>query len=742
MQALAKLQICFQANPRDLDTLGLLARAFTQIGQAAKAIEVQKEMARIARDTGKTDLFQRARREAAEARAERRGREAARRADRRCRRRSPPPAQRRRRSAPRRTAADVAEAVATSYEDVGDERHRVRRAADSSSARSRRSRARTTATSSSRAAIEVVEEVDEPPTAAGSHEQIARILTDAASLPTRGLAREGHRDAAHRPRDRAPVASKPTRCCETCCSRSAQHDAGRRADDRASPSSQVDGLDGEAAARTLQEALVARSGERRAPEDAARAGLRARRGAGRRGSRRAATRGRRGPTPAALELRPGGAAPLVRPRRDRPGGRRARARTPSRASARSPAAPRGGPAAVDDMDDPFGDARCRASRSSGAPESDAAFELRGAGGRAPIRAPSRRLRLRLAARAVDAVRSTRSSSRRSRRPSSSRRAGCSTTRAPSSTSSSRACRTTRCCSSGWRSSTRRSTGCRAAPGRGRRRPPPAAAVGGPLVRHRRVARRGDRWRPRERRRARRRELRREQVDVEEVFAKFKEGVAKQIDVDDAQSHYDLGVAYKEMGLIDDALREFEVAARDAKRACVCHSMIGMIHIERGNLNEAIDAFMRGLQSARAHEGPGGRPELRDRRRLRGQEDDQAGARVLPAHRAPRSRRSATRRSASGASRRWSRSSRRAPSPWAPTTSSTARSTTSSAARARASLLRVALRRACARRGRSRPRATRSASTRGAPDVQSVRTARRSAAMLGSRRRPGAGGPPR
>src|SRR5260370_17505554 len=57
MQALAKLQVCFQANPRDLDTLGLLARAFTQIGQAAKSVEVQKEMARLARESGKMDLF-------------------------------------------------------------------------------------------------------------------------------------------------------------------------------------------------------------------------------------------------------------------------------------------------------------------------------------------------------------------------------------------------------------------------------------------------------------------------------------------------------------------------------------------------------------------------------------------------------------------------------------------------------------------------------------------------------------
>ena len=88
----------------------------------------------------------------------------------------------------------------------------------------------------------------------------------------------------------------------------------------------------------------------------------------------------------------------------------------------------------------------------------------------------------------------------------------------------------------------------------------------------------------------------QQVDVEEVFAKFKEGVAKQISVDDSDSHYNLGIAYKEMMLIDDAIREFEVAAQDPKRECVCRSMIGMIEIERGRLNEAIDAFLLGLNS--------------------------------------------------------------------------------------------------------------------------------------------------
>jgi len=58
LQALTKLQVCFQADPKNLDTLGLLAQAFTLIGQEAKAIEVYKEMARIARDGERRDLFE------------------------------------------------------------------------------------------------------------------------------------------------------------------------------------------------------------------------------------------------------------------------------------------------------------------------------------------------------------------------------------------------------------------------------------------------------------------------------------------------------------------------------------------------------------------------------------------------------------------------------------------------------------------------------------------------------------
>lgn len=86
------------------------------------------------------------------------------------------------------------------------------------------------------------------------------------------------------------------------------------------------------------------------------------------------------------------------------------------------------------------------------------------------------------------------------------------------------------------------------------------------------------------------------VSVEAVFEQFKAGVAMQISQSDAATHYDLGVAYREMGLVTDAISEFELASRDPERECVCQSMIGMLHMDLGNVDAAIDAFIRGLHS--------------------------------------------------------------------------------------------------------------------------------------------------
>src|SRR5262245_5910402 len=59
MQALARLQLCFEADPKDLETLALLAQAFDVIGQSSKGVEVYKEMVRIAYETGQKELHER-----------------------------------------------------------------------------------------------------------------------------------------------------------------------------------------------------------------------------------------------------------------------------------------------------------------------------------------------------------------------------------------------------------------------------------------------------------------------------------------------------------------------------------------------------------------------------------------------------------------------------------------------------------------------------------------------------------
>ena len=86
-------------------------------------------------------------------------------------------------------------------------------------------------------------------------------------------------------------------------------------------------------------------------------------------------------------------------------------------------------------------------------------------------------------------------------------------------------------------------------------------------------------------------------DVDLVFEKFKAGIRAQVSENDAATHYDLGVAYKEMGLLPDAMNEFGLAARDPSRECMCFAMIGMIRLERGELDQAAKAYIRGLEAA-------------------------------------------------------------------------------------------------------------------------------------------------
>ncbi|MFO7178613.1 MAG: tetratricopeptide repeat protein [Pseudomonadota bacterium] len=87
------------------------------------------------------------------------------------------------------------------------------------------------------------------------------------------------------------------------------------------------------------------------------------------------------------------------------------------------------------------------------------------------------------------------------------------------------------------------------------------------------------------------------VDVEQFFAKFKAGIRADVSDNDAATHYDLALAYREMGLLADAVKEFDLAARDPERECMSYAMIGLMHFEQGQLGHAIEAYRRALAAS-------------------------------------------------------------------------------------------------------------------------------------------------
>ncbi len=71
---------------------------------------------------------------------------------------------------------------------------------------------------------------------------------------------------------------------------------------------------------------------------------------------------------------------------------------------------------------------------------------------------------------------------------------------------------------------------------------------------------------------------------------------KPIEDEDAETHYDLGLAYKEMGLYGEAIKAFEKVAQLPGREVQCRSMIGLCHREQGNLSEAVHHFKSALHA--------------------------------------------------------------------------------------------------------------------------------------------------
>jgi tetratricopeptide (TPR) repeat protein len=86
----------------------------------------------------------------------------------------------------------------------------------------------------------------------------------------------------------------------------------------------------------------------------------------------------------------------------------------------------------------------------------------------------------------------------------------------------------------------------------------------------------------------------EDADFADMLKKFKQGVAENVDAEDYQSHYDLAIAFKEMGLLDEAIAGFQRALGSKTNRLPTYEALGECFLEKGQPKMAAAILQRGL----------------------------------------------------------------------------------------------------------------------------------------------------
>ena len=84
--------------------------------------------------------------------------------------------------------------------------------------------------------------------------------------------------------------------------------------------------------------------------------------------------------------------------------------------------------------------------------------------------------------------------------------------------------------------------------------------------------------------------------LEQVVAAMKKGVTAALSTKGCSSHFDLGIAYQQMGLIAEAIAEFQLAAKDPQYLAPSCSQLASCFAEQGEPDLAIRWCERGLDS--------------------------------------------------------------------------------------------------------------------------------------------------
>jgi tetratricopeptide (TPR) repeat protein len=90
-------------------------------------------------------------------------------------------------------------------------------------------------------------------------------------------------------------------------------------------------------------------------------------------------------------------------------------------------------------------------------------------------------------------------------------------------------------------------------------------------------------------------------DFADMLAVFKQKVAANIDATDSTSHYDLGLAFKDMGLLDEAIAQFQVALRGGANPLATLEVLGECFVEKSQPTLGTRVLERALRLPGASE---------------------------------------------------------------------------------------------------------------------------------------------
>jgi tetratricopeptide (TPR) repeat protein len=91
------------------------------------------------------------------------------------------------------------------------------------------------------------------------------------------------------------------------------------------------------------------------------------------------------------------------------------------------------------------------------------------------------------------------------------------------------------------------------------------------------------------------------TEISNLIKEFKQGVLEEVGTEDYETHYELGISYKEMSLLDDAIEELKLASLEPSKFVECQGVIGLCYLEKGDYKSAVQAF----QEARSKVKPRG-----------------------------------------------------------------------------------------------------------------------------------------